>query len=75
MKNKGVCSICGKDLRKAANEYGAIFPIDPVGIKDRRWSCSIHLKRSDIPSDTLKVTNDLCCSLNGMQVTFSAALE
>ena len=75
MKNKNVCAICGKDLHEAASEYGAVFPIDPKGTKDRRWACSIHLKRSDIPPDTLRVTNDLCSSLNGTTVTFSAALK
>lgn len=75
MKNKKVCAICGKDLREAASEYGAVFPIDHKGTKDRRWACSIHLKRSDIPPDTLRVTNNLCSSLNGTTVTVSAALK
>lgn len=75
MKNKNVCTICGKDLREAAREYGAVFPIDPKGTKDRRWACSIHLKRSDIPPDILRVTNNLCSSLNGTTVNFSTALK
>ena len=75
MKNKKVCAICRKNLSEAASEYGAVFPIDPKGAKDRRWVCSIHLKRSDIPPDTLSITNNLCGSLNGTTIAFYEVAE